>query len=359
VQVTGILELSPQDRADVSPILGGIVTQINVIEGDRVTKGQTLAVLEHPDFIQLQQDYVDNVNNLEYLEKEFNRQKRLYDEKVGSGKTFQQISAEYNSKKSAVKALEIKLGMLGLDASQIAKGTIYPVVDIVSPMGGIISLVETNVGAYVQPLTKLFEVVNNDKLHADFRVYEKDINTISLGQTIYFTTTSHVGKEFEAKIFSISPVFEAEPKTLHVHAAIANNKKGLIPGMYVQGRIIANNVLTAVLPEQAIVSEQEKTYIFVKVGGEEHDHGHEETADKDEHDHGAHAEEKGEDDHGHDGHKEGKWKFEMVEVVIGITDQGFTEVKLLQPLAPNTEIAGNGAYYLLAEMGKGETEHSH
>ncbi|MBL4587345.1 MAG: efflux RND transporter periplasmic adaptor subunit [Flavobacteriales bacterium] len=358
VQVTGILELAPQDRADISPILGGIVKEINVIEGDKVTKGQTLAVLEHPDFIQLQQDYVNSINTLEYLEKEFARQKRLYEEKVGSGKEFQKISAEYNTKKSSVKALAIKLGMLGLNAAEIANGTIFPVVTIVSPMRGTISLVETNVGAYVEPLTKLFEVVNNDELHADFRVYEKDINKVSVGQTVFFNTTSHIGQEFEAKIHAISPVFEADPKTLHVHADISNSKSNLIPGMYIKGRIIANNVLTTVLPEHAIVTNEEKAYIFVKSGGKEHDHGHEETAGKDEHDHG-HAEEKKEDDHGHSDHEEGKWTFEMVEVITGFTSNGLTEVKLLQPLAEDAQIAGNGAYYLLAEMGKGETEHTH
>jgi len=347
VQVTGILELAPQDQADISPILGGIVKQINVIEGDKVSKGQTLAVLEHPDFIQLQQDYVSNYNNLEFLEKEFIRQKRLYEEKVGSGKEFQRISAEFKTKKSAVKALEIKLGMLGLDASEIANGTIFPTVNIVSPMGGTVSLVETRIGSYAEPMTKLFEIVNNDELHADFRVYEKDINKIRVGQTVYFTTTSHAGEQFEAKIHAISPVFESDPRTLHLHADISNKKRTLIPGMYVRGRVIANNILTTVLPEHAIVTDEEKAYIFVKIDGEQHDHGHEETAGKEEH------------DHGHSDHEEGKWTFEMVEVITGFTSDGLTEVKPLQPLVENAKIAGNGAYYLMAEMGKGETEHSH
>jgi membrane fusion protein, heavy metal efflux system len=357
VQVTGKLELAPKDRADISPILGGIIKEIFVIEGDKVKKGQVLATMEHPDFIQLQQDYINSLNTLVYLKKEFERQKKLYEEKVGSGKEFQKISAEYNNKKSAVKALKIKLIMLGFNASEIARGTIYPVATIVSPMTGTISLVETNMGAYVEPLTKLFEVVNNDKLHADFRVYEKDINKVKIGQKIFFRTTSLFGEEFEGKIHAISPVFEENPKALHVHADIFNSKENLIPGLYIQGRIIAENILTTVLPEHAIISEEDKSYIFVKVKGEIHDAGHEEkTMSKDE-DHTGNMDKK--DPELHSEEKGGYWVFEMVEVITGFTSEGYTEIKLLTPIPENAEIAGTGAYYLLAEMGKGETEHSH
>jgi len=358
VQVTGKLELAPQDIADISPIMGGVVKSISVIEGDKVTKGQLLATLEHPDFIQLQQDFINGTNTLAYLEKDYNRQKKLYEEKIGSGKEFQKISAEYNNKKSLVKALKIKLTMLGLNTKEIANGKIYSVVTVTSPMNGIVSLVETNVGAYVEPLTKLFEVVNNDKLHADFRVYEKDISSVSVGQKIFFTTTSH-SEEFEGEIFAISPVFEENPRALHVHATIENEKKNLIPGMYIQGRIIAKNTLTTALPEHAVVTQEEKTYIFVKIKGKKHDHGHEETANTKEHEHGEHTEKKGKDEHGHSGHEEGKWTFKMTEVIVGASNGDYIEVKLLKPLSNGTEIAGNGAYYLLAEMGKGETEHSH
>jgi len=139
-----------------------------------------------------------------------------------------------------------------------------------------------------------------------------------------------------------------------------NKNANLIPGMYIQGRIISENALAMVLPEDAIVIENEKSYIFVKKSGQDHDHGHEETAGTEEHDHDSHADHDDHaDEHGHDDHEEGAWEFEMVEVITGFSSDGFTEIKLLQPLPNGAEIAGVGAYYLLAEMGKGETEHSH
>ena len=363
IQASGKLELAPQDKADISPVLGGIIKELRVFEGDKVTKGQVLATLENPDFIQLQQDYINTVNNLTYLEKEYERQKKLYEEKVGSGKDFQKITAEYNNSKSAVQGLKIKLRMLGLNESAVAKGKVFPTVSITAPLSGTVSLVETNIGAFVEPLTKVFEIVNNDKIHADLMVYEKDISKIKVGQKIHFTTSSLLGQELEGEIYAISPAFENDPKAIHVHANITTKEVELISGMYIKGRIVAENIMTAVLPEQAIVTEEGKTYIFVKKGGKAHDHGHEKekTATK-EHDHDEHAEEKTtgkKDEHGHAEHEEGKWEFEMVEVMTGITSGGYIEIKLLKPLPKGAKIAGNGAYYLLAEMGKGETEHSH
>lgn len=350
---SGTLELTPQDKADVSPLIGGKVKSINVFEGDKVQKGQVLAVLEHPDLIQIQQDYINTVNGLAYLEKEYERQKRLYEENVGSGKEFQKTSADYLNSRSNAEALKAKLIMLGINSTEVATGKIFPTVALTAPIRGTVSLVETNVGSYIAPLTKVFEIVDNDKIHADLMVFEKDMDKVRIGQKIFFSTTSAPDKELEATVFAISPAFEQNPKAVHVHANIIAKNNSLLPGTYIKGKIIANDFETDVLPAHAIVTEDGKAHIFVKKEGEEHDHGHEKEAQNDdEHAHG------NEEEH-HEGHEEANWEFEMVEIIAGVTSNGFTEVKLLKPLHEGAEIAGTGAYYLLAEMGKGETEHSH
>ena len=186
-------------------------------------------------------------------------------------------------------------------------------------------------------------------------MYEKNISQVETGQKVYFTI-SNSKDEFEGEIYATSPAFEENPKALHVHAHITNKGKDLISGMYIQGRIITENILTDVLPETAVVIENEKSYIFVKTKGKDHDHGHKEIANSKEHEH---TEKKEKDEHGHAEHEEEKWQFEMTEIITGATSGKYIEVKLLQPLPKEAEIAGNGAYYLLAEMGKGETEHGH
>jgi len=326
LNVTGMLELAPQDKADISPILGGVVKKLYVFEGDVVKKGEILLTLENPEFIQLQQDFVTNLHALTFKEQEYIRQKKLYEEKVGSGREFQKVTAEYKTSKSIVGSLKVKLKMLGLNAEKIAEGIIYETMNVVSPIDGIVSLVQTNIGAYVEPLSKVFEIVDNDKVHADFMVYEKDISQVKIGQKVFFTTSSLSGLELESEIYAISPAFEENPKAAHIHSKITTKNKVLTSGMYIQGKIIVENMLTNVLPEQAIVREEEKSFIFIKIEEE---------------------------------YVEGGVEFEQVEVVTGIKSDGFVAVKLLEALPEKTKIVGNGAYFLLAEKGKAETEHSH
>ncbi len=340
VKASGSLEVAPHDKADVSSIMGGIIKNIYVIEGDKVRKGKVLARVEHPDIVQMQQDYINNLNSLQFLEQEYNRRKILYEEKVGSGKEFQKITAEYRNSKTNLKAQKMKLKMLGLNVSAIESGNLSSSINIVSPLNGKVSLVETNIGAYAAPLSKLFEIVNNDELHADVMVFEKDISKIKVGQTLKFTTSGLAGQEFSGKIHAISPVIEENPKAIHVHAEITNKNNILIPGMYIHGQIIADDVQTTALPEKAIVTEDEKSYIFVKTETKEHTHDEE----------GNHKDDK---------HEEAKWTFKMVEVITGISNNNFAEVKLLNELPKNTLIVAEGAYFLLAEMRKSEAEHSH
>jgi len=333
IQVNGNLELPPQEKADISPLMGGIVKQIYVIEGDKVKKGKVLATMQHPDFIQLQEDYVIAIQDYNYLKEEYIRNKKLHEEKVTSTNQFQKITSEYNKKKMILQSFEIKLKMIGMNPERIKNGHIYPLINITSPFNGTVSLVETNVGAFAAPMTKLFEVVNNSKLHADFMVYEKDINKIKVGQKIFFHTSSVEGHEFEAEIHNISPVFEENPKALHVHADIVNKTNELIPGMYINGRILANDSEETVVPNDAIVAEGEKYYIFVKTK----DHAHSENAEN-------HVK---------------KTTFVMVEIIKGVTNAGFTAIRLLNDFPSEIEIAGNAAYFLLAEMKKEENEHHH
>jgi len=338
LNVTGMLELAPQDKADISPILGGVVNKLYVFEGDIVKKGQVLLTLSNPDFIQLQQDYVTNLHDLNFKEQEYKRQKRLYEEKVGSGREFQKVTSEFRTSKSIVSSLKVKLKMLGLNTSKIKEGTIFETMNIVSPINGIVSLVETNIGAYVEPLSKVFEIVDNDMVHADFKVYEKDISQVKIGQKIIFTTSSLGNVELESEIYAISPAFEENPKAAHIHSKIKTKNKVLTSGMYVQGKIIADNILTDALPEYAIVREGEQSFIFVKSMDDHSNEALEET---------------------HEGEESEKIEFKKVQIITGISSDNFVEVKLLDSLPKNAQIAANGAYYLLAEMGKAETEHSH
>ena len=187
------------------------VSAIKVIEGDQVNKGKVLAYLSHPNLSKLQTDYVRAYSQLQFLEKENQRQKRLYEEEVGSGKTYQQIQADYQAMKGEVKGYESQLKQLNLNVDKIRKGEIYDNIPVVSPIDGYIEKVLVQIGQYIQPQTGMFQIVNTKHIHADLMVFEKDVHKVKEGQKISFTVESVPGTQLTAKIYSVGKQFEENP----------------------------------------------------------------------------------------------------------------------------------------------------
>ena len=154
-------------------------------------------------------------------------------------------------------------------------------------------------------------------------VFEKDVYKVKKGQKVIFKVQSIPDEELTAEIYSVSKTFEDNPKAVHVHAEIENKKGNLIPGMYIKGKIQFENSKTRALPESAIIKEGDRFYVFS-------------------------AERENED-----------WSFKPIEVLLGTKDGNWVSVQFPEELEKNTRFAYNNAYYLIAEMKKGEAEHEH
>lgn len=324
ISANGHLEVPPQSEATVTPVIGGNIQAIQVIEGDEVKKGSVLAYLTHPDIIEVQTSFLNTANRLNFLRKDFDRQKKLYEEGVGSGELFQRAEAELESAKAHLQGLKAQLLQLHIDPKRLSEGSIQSRIPVLSPISGAIQSVNIKTGQYVQPTAGMFEIINTEDVHVDLMVFEKDVPKVREGQKVTFTTSAKPGKEMTAKILSISKNFEREPKALHVHAEIENREKGLVPGMYVKARIAVENSKNLALPEDAITKNNEKLYVFSV----------EESA--------------------------GSYHFQPVEITANTTEDGWTAITLPDSLDHKNRFAVNNAYYLMAELNKeANGEHGH
>lgn len=327
IKVTGRLELFPQDKANISPFMGGNVRSIKVIEGDKVRKGEVLAYLEHPDIISMQQEYQEKNDELVFLKQDFERKKILFDKGVSSGKEFQMAQSKFRSTTSSVNGLRSKLRLLGINASKVEQGEIYSAIPITTPISGYVDEVMVSLGDYVAPQSKMFAVSDNSKIHLDLKVYEKDIPKVKEGQKIIFTVASKPDELLTAEVHSLGKTFETDPKALHVHADMDNKNGDLLPGMYVEGRIVQGEKIGFAIPEEAIIKEGEQSFIFIL---------------------------------DEDGQKEeDRTKYKMLPVSTGITDLGFVEINIPADISKEIKVVTKGAYTLSSEMVKGELEHDH
>ena len=325
VEANGTLEVPPQNEASITAITGANVASIEVIEGDEVKKNQAVAYLSHPSIIQIQSDYLNAYSNSRFLKQEYERQKRLYEAGVASGMNFQKATADYQASTAMVNGLEAQLRQYNINVNGVRNGTIYQRVALRSPIAGVVEKVFIKTGQYVEPQTNLMEIVDTDHVHADLMVFEKDVDRVKKGQQVRFSVQSRPGTELIAEIYSVGKTFEQDPKAVHVHAEIENKGGGLIPGMYIKGRIEVDNDETAetALPESAIITEGGRDYVFKA-------------------------------------QREGNtWSFIPVEVTTGEKDGDWIAIRFFETPDLNTLFAFNNAYYLMGEMKKGETEHEH
>jgi cobalt-zinc-cadmium efflux system membrane fusion protein len=349
IKCSGELELPPQNKASVSALLGGRVKSIDVMEGNFVKKGQTLAVLEHPDVIEYQEQYLDVANNISVLKSDFERKQALFNDSITSQKVFEQAESDYLSAVAKLNTLKAKLSLIGVSANQVEQGNISSGITIKSPIDGYVRLVEINIGKFVEPASEMFEIVDNEHIHIDLHVYEKDINAIKIGQKVLFSLASNEGVDYEAVVFAIGKAFENDTKSVRVHAEIIAKKHNLLPGMYVNAIIVTDPQTRRVLPDNSIISEGEHEYIFVQTIQKEDDHeahGHEE--------HG--HEEESHEGHGHNAAKVG---FLKIGISTGNSELGFTEILATDTIPLNEGIVIKGAFYLHAEMKKGDAGHAH
>lgn len=325
LKVNGQLELPPQNMASVSALIGGRVQSVSVVEGDFVKKGQVIATLNNPEFISMQRAYLAAKSNLTYLEKDYIRKKELEKDGITSARAFQESEAAYLNAKADLNATKATLNLIGIKVSTIDKGVIIASIPVIAPIQGYIQKIEINIGKSVAPEQEMFEIVDNNFLHLGLNVFEKDIEKLGMGQKIAFTLSTRPNKIYEAEIFALGKAFDLDTRSVKVHAKIIGTHEGLLTGMFVEARIATDSKMVDALPDEAFVNEKGLDYVFVQ-------------REKDKED----------------------IVLEKIQVIKGVSDLGFSEVMFTNPITKNDLIVIKSAYYVNAELSKGEFgEHDH
>jgi len=330
IRVTGKLEVPNQNKASVTSLYSGVLRTLDIHPGSPVRKGQVLATIANTDFINIQQELISINSRLKLAVLEKDRQKELVAGNAAPLKNLQRAESDFNSLKAQQQALQQHLATLGISPASVGKGTISSSLSITAPISGTISEIYAQIGSRVDPSTPLASIVNNSSLHLDLFIYEKDLPSIQMGQTIHFTLTNNPGKEYDARIFSVGTAFADASKAIPIHAEVLGEKTGLIDGMGVTAIISIGSATKPAVPNEAIVSNAGKDYIFIQSNKKAEHHSHEEG----EHNH---AEEDG-------------ILFEKLQVVKGISDLGYTEINPVTPLPDNAKIITKGAFFVMAKM---------
>ncbi|WP_337041328.1 efflux RND transporter periplasmic adaptor subunit [Emticicia sp. 17c] len=267
VKSTGMVDVPPENVASVSVFIPGFIKSIShnhSLPGQFVSKGTVLATVEGIEFIQMQQDYLQALAQNGFLAKELERQQTLNAEDIGAKKKLQQAESEFNSNQALVKSLEAKLKMLGINPVNLKKQDISPVLNIYAPISGFIKSSSASIGKSVAPNDVLFEIVSKEHLHIELKVLEKDAFKIEKGQKVLVEEAS-LGNKLVGTVFLVGKAFEGEAKSINVHVHIDNEQQEqkLIPGMFINAKIMTGTRTTSTLPESALLREAEGTFVLI------------------------------------------------------------------------------------------------
>nr|WP_315131718.1 efflux RND transporter periplasmic adaptor subunit [uncultured Flavobacterium sp.] len=264
IKTSGRIDVPPQNRAKVTTFIGGYVKSTSLLVGDKVTKGQALLTLENTEFLDIQKDYLEVAEQINYLKSEYERQKTLYDEKITSQKNYLKAESEYRRAKATYQSLRQKLNLLNLNPSQVEKGKLTSVITIYSPISGDIVIMNANVGMLMAPSDVILEIVDTNHLHLELAVFEKDILNVKIGQKINFRVPEASKEVFKAEVHLVGKSIEGNDRTINVHGHLDDAiKQKLLTGMFVEAGIVVNSKKGLAIPTDALLTENNKNYVLL------------------------------------------------------------------------------------------------
>lgn len=267
VTASGYIAASPNGKVNISSLIPGRVKKINIRPGEKISRGHLLFTLEGREIIQIQQDYAESYNQLILLKANYDRNKELAKENITARKELLLAETDYNTMLSKKEGLKELLLMVNIDPSAIEKGSILPAIPVYSPIDGYITELFFEVGEFIDANKTIVEIIDPDQLQLDIRVFKKDIDSLSKGQTVQFYDPDKPEKIYEAVLLQIGQTIDMESRTIHCTAGLkTKDRVNFINNTFVETEIITCSRQAPSLPESSLFTEEGKYFVLTLAG---------------------------------------------------------------------------------------------
>lgn len=319
LHANGALVLRAQDMGNVSSLMGGIVKNVYVKEGQMVSRGQVVATIENTDVVTLQREYYTAYKESEMARLEMERQKTLASAGAGIKKTLQMSEKNYKVAQANLLGTGRQLQQMGISTKEVAKGKFTTVFPLRAPISGTVSNMQASLGSYADMQTPLMKIRNNNAVECDLNVFEKDIAKVKVGDKVLVSLTNQPGVNVSGRVYGMNQYLNKGTKSVAVHVKLeAKRGAKLFDGLYVSGQIATGRQLCMTLPDKAIISADGNQYVFAL--NQQHSKG-------------------------------GTFSFSRHEVTTGVSNNGYTEVALCKHLKKGQKIVTDNAFYLASLTG--------
>ncbi len=304
--VAGEIQVPPQSKATVYAPIEAFVEKASLLPGEKVKKGQIIATLKHPKFIDVQQQYLQAIIKLNTEKANYTRKKSLYEQDIVSQKNFQTAESTYLTAKNIVESYASQLSLIGFSPKQIQTKGIQNFLYVIAPITGYITQNNMNRGKFVASNELMYEIIDDEHIHVELQVFAKDLGKVKKGSPIIFKARG-IDKEYQGEVELIGTKIKEDTKTADIHGHFEDPSRIIKPGMFVEAKILSGGSLGYTLPEAALIEQDGEYFIF--------------TPETDTH-------------------------FKRLKIEKGVSQNGNIEIKAIEGDNFDIAIVTNGAYYL-------------
>lgn len=265
ISVQGMVKVPVEGIQEISAYFGGYVSGLNKLEGEPVRKGEVLFYLENIEFIRLQQDFLEANSQLKYLLAEYERQKTLFAENISSQKNYLKAEADFQATKAKAESLKRQLALININANELTPENIRSKLPILSPIAGFVDGIHLVQGSFLPVAGKAMTIISKEHLHIELVVFEKDAGSIHKGQLVHVSIPDIPGKTLEAEVFVVGQSINMDRQiNVHAHLIDEEQESMLVPGMFLEAKLIQDPKESWVVPVTAVVVSEGQSFVLVQ-----------------------------------------------------------------------------------------------
>lgn len=312
VRANGVFDVPPENKTMVSVYFAGYLKHLALLPGESVTKGQVLFTLENPEYVQVQQDFLEASGRLSYLKSDFERQKTLREADVTSQKNFLKAESDYTVTQAQYQSLKKRLTLMNIDPNTLSAENMRSTVSVLAPLSGIVTAVPVTQGMFLNPSDVAMTITNMADMHLELKVFEKDLPHIKEGQVIRAKLQSDDQKLVIGKVHYVNKTINPLDRSVEIHGDLVNPEDValLIPGMYIEAEIVTASEMYPALPTAAIANIENDYFVLVK---------------------------------------ENETSYKRTLVQIGVSGNGYTQIRNAADFNADTEFLTKGVFNLIRE----------
>ena len=275
ISVAGEIRLNENASVHVSSRIPGIIRSVNVDIGAEVRKDDVLFRVDSVELAQALSDHEKNVALAALSGRTLEREKSLYEQRIGAESDVLEAQMRYEEHETARKASEQRLHILGLSEPDIAAlkpanhDSLRGALDVRAPIGGTVVEKHAGAGEFVEPGKDNMVLADLDTVWMWAGIYERDLGLLlkrnrGEGLPVEITVPAFPESVFPGTMNYIGAVIDEETRTIPVRTVVANKDRRLRPGMFCQGRILVmSDEEVLAIPKMALLTDEGADFVFV------------------------------------------------------------------------------------------------